>query len=159
MPADTPSAGAFFGIDVGARRIGVARADAQTRIATPFETVAAGRGQRPAAHIARILVEERCHTVVVGWPLTLDGEEGRATRDVDRFVDELMAAVAQLTAESATNTTPGTVLEVVRWDERMTTIAAEAFLIGADVSRRRRRQVVDQIAATHILQGYLDSLR
>lgn len=146
---DTGPAGPFMGLDIGEARIGLARADAATRIAIPAETVAAGRGQRPAQYIAELVLEHGCRTIVVGWPLTLEGKEGRAVQKVQRFMDKLMVAIAQTGVDAP---------QVIHWDERMTTTAAESFLIGADVSRSRRKKVVDQIAATHILQGYLDSL-
>lgn len=138
----------YLGLDVGTRRIGVARSDQNASIAMPVETVEAGPGKKPAERIAELVAEAKCHTIVVGWPLTLEGSEGRAVRRVEKFVDRLGDALA------AVDEAP----EIVTWDERLTTTAAESFLVGADVSRRRRKQVVDQIAATHILQGYLDSL-
>jgi len=150
--ASNKSAGPFLGLDIGDRRIGVARADGATRIAIPAETVEAGRGARAAQYIAGLVAEQGCQTIVVGWPLTLEGKEGRAVQKVQRFIDRLMEAIA---AEQGDDVT---LPEVIRWDERMTTTAAESFLIGADVSRSRRKKVVDQIAATHILQGYIDSL-
>jgi len=146
---DNGVVGPFLGLDIGEARIGVARADAATRIAIPAETVAAGRAERPAQYIAELVLEHGCRTIVVGWPLTLEGREGRAVQKVQRFMDKLMIAIAQAGIDAP---------EVIHWDERMTTTAAESFLIGADVSRSRRKKVVDQIAATHILQGYLDSL-
>lgn len=139
----------YIGIDVGSRRIGVAKSDPAARMAMPHETVAASHREAAAEQIAAMLAEGQSHTVVVGWPLTLEGTEGRATRNVARFIDCLSAALEAIDHE----------VEVVRWDERMTTSAAENLLISADVSRRRRKEVVDQIAAAHILQGYLDSLK
>lgn len=138
----------YIGVDVGTRRIGLAKSDAAGRFAMPFETVDASNQHEAAVHIAELVEQEDCHTVVVGWPLTLEGGEGRAVRQVAGFVDKLDAALSELNMEPT----------IIRWDERLTTSAAESFLIGADVSRQRRRKVVDQIAATHILQGYLDSL-
>lgn len=155
--------GPFLGLDIGSRRIGVARADAATRIAVPAETVDATRDARPAQYIAEMIAEYGCNTIVVGWPLTLEGKEGRAVQKVQRFMDRLVKAISvqQLSeqiegdeGDAVTVSLP----DVIHWDERMTTTAAEAFLIGVNVSRRRRKKVVDQIAATHILQGYLDSL-
>lgn len=171
--APDPAVGPFLGLDIGARRIGVARADAATRIAIPAETVDARRSARPAEYIADLLAEHRCKTIVVGWPLTLEGEEGRATQKVQKFMDRLIKVIAGRQSQAARQPEAGRQPEdarqpetavsaelpqVIRWDERMTTTAAESFLIGADVSRSRRKKVVDQIAATHILQGYLDSL-
>src|SRR5690554_4904720 len=142
-------AGPFLGLDIGDARIGVARADAATRIAIPAETVKAGRGARPADYIAGLVAEHGSRVIVVGWPLTLEGKEGRAVQKVQRFMDKLAVAIARAGIDAP---------EVIQWDERMTTTVAESFLIGVDVSRSRRKKVVDQIAATHILQGYLDSL-
>lgn len=114
----------------------------------PHETVDASRRNAAAEQIAALIDASECHTVVVGWPLTLEGAEGRAVRRVEKFIARLEKALEE------TDASP----EIVPWDERLTTTAAESFLIGADVSRSRRKKVVDQIAASHILQGYLDSL-
>lgn len=114
----------------------------------PHETVDASRRQQAVVRIVELVEEFGCHTLVVGWPLTLEGSEGRAVRRVQKLVDRLEEAFAE------SDEPP----EIVHWDERLTTTAAESFLIGADVSRRRRKEVVDQIAASHILQGYLDSV-
>ena len=139
----------YLGLDVGTRRIGVATTDPTAQFAFPRETVDASDLRAAARRIRELVVELGAHTVVVGWPLTLDGEEGRAVERVVRFVEELEAVFEQ------TETPPP---EFVEWDERMTTRAAEDFLIDADVRRRKRKEVVDQIAASHILEGYLDSL-
>lgn len=138
----------YLGLDVGTRRIGVAKSDARGRMAMPSETVDASRRGEAAERIAQIIDQSGAHTVVVGWPLNLDGTAGRAVRRTEKFIARLEEALAKCGREPA----------IVEWDERLTTSAAENFLIGADVSRKRRKQVVDQIAAAHILQGYLDSL-
>lgn len=142
------TASPYIGLDVGTKRIGVAKSDVSGKIAMPHETVDASRRNAAAEQIAALIADAGCHTVVVGWPLTLDGSEGRAVRRVEKFLERLEAALEN------TDAAP----DIVPWDERLTTTAAESFLIGADVSRRRRKKVVDQIAASHILQGYLDSL-
>lgn len=138
----------YIGLDVGTRRIGVAKSDESGSIAMPHETVDASRRREAVARISQLVQEAQCHTVVVGWPLTLEGSEGRAVRRVQKLVDRLEESFGEFDEPP----------EIVNWDERLTTTAAESFLIGADVSRRRRKEVVDQIAASHILQGYLDSL-
>jgi putative Holliday junction resolvase len=114
----------------------------------PDQTIDARRKADPEGQIAELIDESGSHTVVVGWPLTLEGEEGRAVRLVEKFIGRLEKKLAEIDASA----------EIVEWDERLTTTAAESFLIGADVSRKRRKEVVDQVAASHILQGYLDSL-
>lgn len=142
------SQGCYLGLDVGERRIGVARSDAAGSFAMPVETVDASDTKAAVERIVGLADEGGCHTIVVGWPLTLEGEEGRAVQRVQRLVDRLEAAFEEAELE----------VDIVPWDERLTTHAAEDFLIGADVSRRRRKEVIDQVAAKHILQGYLDSL-
>jgi putative Holliday junction resolvase len=139
----------YLGIDVGTKRIGLATSDAGGDFAFPKETVDAGSPTDAAERIKQVAIDVGAHTLVVGWPLTLDGEEGRAVERVRDFLDHLRAAFDEDDVPMP---------EVVEWDERMTTTAAESFLIGADVRRRRRKEVVDQIAASHILKGYLDSL-
>lgn len=135
------------GLDVGTRRIGVAVSDEQGSFAMPHSTVDARDRQAAVEAIRRIVDERDARAVVVGWPLNMDGSEGRATRRVGKLVERLEAALDEA----------GLHPEIVRWDERLTTTAAESMLVEADVTRRRRKDVVDQIAATHILQGYLDS--
>jgi putative Holliday junction resolvase len=114
----------------------------------PDQTVDARRKADPEGRIVEIIETTGCHTIVVGWPLTLDGSEGRAVRFVQKFISRLEKRLDGL------DDAP----EIVEWDERLTTSAAESFLISTDVSRRKRKEVVDQVAASHILQGYLDSL-
>lgn len=135
-------------LDVGTRRIGVAVTDPDGRMALPWRTVDAKPRDAGVREIVEELVRRDVHTLVVGWPLSMDGSEGLATRRVEAYLDAVRAKVPT-----------GHELEVVLWDERLTTTAAEATLIGADVSRRKRKGVVDQIAATYILEGYLGSRR
>lgn len=139
----------FLGVDVGSKRIGLATSDAGGDFAFPRETVDARDKTAAAERIKELADELGTHTIVVGWPLTLEGEEGRAVERVKTFVRQLEAAY-----DRAAEVVP----DIIEWDERLTTTAAESFLIGADVRRRKRREVVDQIAASHILKGYLDSL-
>lgn len=135
-------------LDVGTRRIGVAVTDPDAMLAMPWRTVDAKPKPQGVREIVEELTRRDIHTLVVGWPLSMDGSEGAATRRVSTYLDDLKAVVP---AEYD--------LEIVLWDERLTTTAAEATLIGADVSRRKRKGVVDQIAATYILEAYLNSRR
>lgn len=136
-------------LDVGTRRVGVAVADPAGMIAMPHATVEARDRRKACAEIAELIASRQVDTVVVGWPLDMDGGEGRATRRIERFVDALERAL------EARSLSP----QLVRWDERLTTTSAEAVLLEGDVSRRRRRDVIDQIAASHILEGWLRSHR
>ena len=138
-----------LGVDVGSRRIGLATHPPQMRQAMPFETVEARDRRAAAARIMEVCLARQIEVLVVGWPVDMDGIARSATERVERFL-----AGVQRAFERAELSAP----RVVRWDERLTTTSAEAFLVRADVSRARRKQVVDQIAAAHLLDGYLSSL-
>jgi putative Holliday junction resolvase len=131
------------GIDPGEARIGIAISDEARSIAFPRETISAKGGWVKAAErVGEALAGEEVALVVVGLPLRLDGTEGEAARRARQLGDELAAALG---------------VEVTFWDERLTTVAAERSL--SEMGRRgaRRREVVDQSAATILLQGYLDA--
>lgn len=135
-----------MGLDVGSKTIGVAVSDELGIAAHPVKTIArSGTGPDVAAVVA-LVSEREVADVVVGWPLELDGREGPRVRRVAVFADALRAALPESVA-------------VHRWDERFSTVAVERVLIDADLSRRRRKQVVDQQAAAYILQGWLDGRR
>lgn len=103
-----------------------------------------------AAKVLELARELAATVIVVGLPLELDGSVGHRARLVQRFVDVLTALVAARVAAG------GQGLEVVRWDERFSTSAAERTLLEADVSRAKRRVAIDAVAAQFILQGWLD---
>lgn len=135
-----------MGLDVGSKTIGVAISDALGIAAHPVTTVSR-RGTAPdAAALAQLAGDREVTDVVVGWPLELSGEAGPRARRVQVLIDALRE---RLPAGVAIHT----------WDERFSTVAVERVLIDADLSRRRRRQVVDRQAAAYILQGWLDARR
>lgn len=127
-------------LDVGAKRIGVAVADPGTRLALPVATILRTSVHDDLARIDEYLQSYGITTLVVGDPITLSGERGIAARRIDEFV-ELLSRVFD-----------GAIHRV---DERMTTAQATKSLIAADVSRRKRRDVVDQMAAVLILESFL----
>jgi putative Holliday junction resolvase len=131
------------GIDPGQARIGLAISDETQSIAFPRQTLSARGGfEKAAAEVRRALVDEDVRTVVVGLPLRLDGSEGEAARRARAFGEALRSVLDA---------------EVVYWDERMTTVAAERSLREMGKRGPQRREVVDQSAATILLQGYLDA--
>lgn len=133
----------MLGLDVGQSRIGVAISDAERKVAVPHGTVRTGAPEDVKA--IRAIVEENGVTeIVVGLPLTLAGAREEAAAHSDRFADVLRQVVG---------------VPVVLQDERLTTVQAERSLASAGVKGPARRQVVDQSAATFILQSYLDSHR
>lgn len=135
----------IVGIDPGEARIGLAISDEGQSIAFPRETVVAGKGtEESALNVQRALADEDIEAAVVGLPLRLDGTEGEAARRARVLGEALRAALDT---------------EVVYWDERLTTVAAERSLREMGKKGRARRDVVDQSAATILLQGYLDAKR
>lgn len=133
----------IVGIDPGAARVGIAISDEDASIAFPRETVAARGGVAEAAkRVREALDDDEVSLVVVGLPLRLDGTEGEAARRAKLLGDAIGGAL-------------GT--EVVYWDERLTTVAAERSLREMGRRGAKQREVVDQSAATILLQGYLDA--
>lgn len=133
---------ALLGIDLGSKRIGLALASAG--VATPLTVIPReGDDAGVAATIARHAADHDAATVVLGHPIRMDGTAGPAAVAAEAFADVLRAAG----------------LSVVLWDERLSTAQVDKMLIGSGARRRDRRTVVDKLAATVILQGYLDANR
>lgn len=132
-----------LGIDLGEKRIGVALSDSGGLLATPYEVVLrTGDRDQDRARLATLVEETEAEIVVVGLPLSLDGTMGTAASRAVHEVDELRSLLD---------------VDVVTWDERLSTVEAERRLRTAGVSGRRQRHVVDQVAATVILQSWLDA--
>lgn len=135
-----------LGLDVGARRIGVALSDELGITAQPHSVIPAGPGAGdPAERIARIVDEQGVTAIVVGLPLAMGGGDRGTSSRRARALGERLERI--------------TGVEVVYVDERFTTAQAQRVLIEADVKRKARKEVVDKVAAALILQGYLDGLR
>jgi putative Holliday junction resolvase len=132
----------ILALDHGTKRIGVALSDELGWTAQPLETFERRTLERDIAHIRELVQTYNVERVLLGLPLRLNGEEGPAARSVREFVARLGEALP---------------VPVVTWDERMTTKTAEALLIAADVSRKKRRGVVDRVAAAILLQSYLEA--
>jgi putative Holliday junction resolvase len=129
----------IMGIDIGEKRIGIAVSDSLGYTAQGVETYTR-TGEGDAAYIAAKMKELGASMVVAGLPLNMNGSEGPAAQKVREFAGQLNALG----------------VEVDFQDERLTTVSAERMLIEADVSRKKRRQVVDKLAAVYILRAYLD---
>ncbi|MGC1778330.1 MAG: Holliday junction resolvase RuvX [Xanthobacteraceae bacterium] len=138
-----PQHGALIGLDLGTKTIGVAVSNPERRIALPVETIARQRFTSDARRIFELAAQRRAVGYVLGLPINMDGSEGPRAQSTRAFARNL----AQLTE-----------LPIALWDERLSTAAVERELIAADVSRARRKAVIDQHAATYILQGALDRL-
>jgi putative Holliday junction resolvase len=133
-----------MGLDVGDKRIGIAFSDEGASIALPRETLERKGTSKDVARLVELARSEEVREIVVGMPFSLDGSMGPQAERVARFVEVLRSA---------------TELPVVTWDERFSTKDAERMLLDADVSRAKRKNVVDRLAAALILQSYLDARR
>ncbi|HET9067192.1 MAG TPA: Holliday junction resolvase RuvX [Amaricoccus sp.] len=138
-----PPGRALIGLDLGTRTIGVAVSDTLRRIASPLETIRRTKFGADAGALLRLAAARGICGLVLGLPRNMDGSEGPR---------------AQSTRAFARNLAGLTELPITFWDERLSTVAAERALLEADASRRRRAEVIDQVAAGYILQGFLDRL-
>ncbi len=131
-----------MGLDVGSKTVGVAVSDALGITAQGVTTVRRTGLKRDLAALEALATEHEVTRAVVGLPINMDGSEGpraEASRAFARALEQALGIPVEL------------------WDERLSTVAAERALLEADVSRAKRRQVIDQVAATLILQGWLDA--
>ncbi|MGY8711784.1 Holliday junction resolvase RuvX [Bradyrhizobium sp. 18BD] len=138
-----PERGALVGLDLGTKTIGVAVSDPDRRLATGVETIQRKQFKQDAARLLAIAAERKAAGFVLGLPINMDGSEGPRAQSTRAFARNL----ANLTG-----------LPIGLWDERLSTAAVERELIGMDVSRAKRAEVIDEHAAIFILQGALDRL-
>lgn len=133
-----------MGLDVGTRTVGVAISDALGWTAQGIETIKIHEENEEFGieRLAELIREYTVTEVVIGYPKNMNNTIGPRAEASERF--------AELIKETFN-------LPVVLWDERLTTMAADRMLIDSDVSRKKRKQVIDKMAAVMILQGYLDS--
>jgi putative holliday junction resolvase len=129
-------------IDLGARRIGVAVTDALRLSAQPHATLERHGGQRDLDAIAALVQKFDAERVILGLPLSPEGEVGPAAKSAQTFAGRLRAALS---------------VPVELIDESFSTVEAEEVLLEADLSRARRRQVIDRLAAAVILERWLDA--
>ncbi len=135
----------LLGLDVGAKTVGLALSDRGLTVGSPLETLRRGKLADDVAALSDLCQARTVGGLVVGLPVNLDGSEGPRCQSVRQFVANL--------AER------GLDLPTAFWDERLSTAAVERLLIAeADMTRKRRAQVVDKMAAAYILQGALDAL-
>jgi putative Holliday junction resolvase len=135
--------GALIGLDLGTKTIGVAVSDPDRRLATGVETIRRKSFKLDAARLFAIATERKAVGFVLGLPINMDGSEGPRAQSTRAFARNLAAL---------------TTLPIGLWDERLSTSAVERELIGMDVSRARRAEIIDEHAAIFILQGALDRL-
>ena len=140
--AGAVAAGRLAGLDVGTKTIGLATCDAEWRFAGPAETIRRTKFTQDLEALRTFVDSNRIAGLVVGLPLNMDGSDSRRTQSVRAFARNLAPLG----------------LPMLLWDERWSTVAVERAMIDADVSRAKRAEKVDALAAAHILQGAIDAL-
>ncbi len=130
-------------LDLGSRTIGVAVSDLTGLIASGVETVRRTSPERDFARLGELIAQWDVEEIVLGYPKNMNGTIGERAKLTEVFAEELRNRFTGVT--------------VVLWDERLSTVAAERVLIDADLQRKKRRKVIDMMAAVVILQNYLDS--
>ncbi|MEI9851590.1 MAG: Holliday junction resolvase RuvX [Sphingomonas sp.] len=140
--AALPDGGRLLGLDVGTRTIGTALCDAGWSFASPAAVIRRGKFQKDKAALAELAAAQAVKGLVVGLPLNLDGTDSPRTQSTRAFARNLEDIG----------------FPILLWDERWSTVAAERTLIEQDMSRARRAEVIDKMAAAHILQAAIDAL-
>ena len=134
----------YMSLDIGDRTIGIAVSDLLGLTAQGVETIRRRKEEDDLKRLGELMEQYETKSLVSGLPKNMDGSEGERCN----IVKEFMAKVQEVYPE----------VEITFWDERLSTVAASRSLIEADVSRKKRKKVIDKMAAVFILQGYLDYL-
>lgn len=134
----------IMALDVGSHTIGIACSDALLMTAQGIETIRRTSLENDFNRLRELISEYEVHELVVGMPKNMNGTKGERAEKTEEFVEKMKAVID---------------LPVTFWDERLSTVMAERQLIAADVSRKKRKGVIDKMAAVVILQGYLDRLQ
>ncbi|MDY6272482.1 MAG: Holliday junction resolvase RuvX [Selenomonadaceae bacterium] len=135
----------YLGLDIGNRTIGVAVSDLLGLTAQGVETIRRKNLASDIARLGELMQQYETRELVSGYPKNMNGSEGERCEVVRSFIDEVKKVYPDI--------------HVMFWDERLSTVAATRSLLEADLSRRKRKKVIDKMAAVFILQGYLDSIR
>jgi putative holliday junction resolvase len=141
--AALPASGALIGLDLGDKTVGLAVSDLRRVVATPLHTLRRVKFTVDAAAILELIRSRSAAGLILGLPLNMDGSEGPRAQSTRAFARNLLTLMP---------------MPLCYWDERLSTVAAERALLEADTSRKRRREVIDAVAAGYILQGALDRL-
>ncbi|PWB80398.1 MAG: Holliday junction resolvase RuvX [Methylocystaceae bacterium] len=141
LAARLPPKGRLLGLDIGTKTIGLALSDVERRLASPLETILRIKFGKDAEKLAAVAAQFEIEALIVGLPLNMDGSEGPRAQATRAFMRNF-----------------GNRLPYAFWDERLSTAAVTRELLAQDVSRAKRAEVVDRMAAAYILQGALDRL-
>lgn len=134
----------LLGLDLGAKTIGLACADATLTVASPLTTLRRRRYAEDLLRLRQAIEDREGGGLVIGLPIRMDGSEGERCQAVRQFARDLLRVID---------------LPIAFWDERLSSKAVERMLIGeVDMSRKRRREVIDKLAAAYLLQAALDAI-
>jgi len=133
-----------MGLDIGSHTIGVAISDELGMTAQPIKTIRRKSKEEDVREIKAIIAEYEIIKIVVGLPKNMDGTFGKQAETTFRWIKDLQEKIK---------------LPMITWDERLSTVGASKVLLEADLSREKRKKVIDKLAAVLILQGYLDKTR
>ena len=136
-----PAGSRLLGLDLGTKTIGLAISDSSYRLATPLETIRRKKFTLDAEKLLSVIDARTVGGLVLGLPINMDGTEGPRCQSTRQFAQNLLEKRD---------------IPLAFWDERLSTVAVERDLIEADVSRAKRADVIDELAASYILQGALD---
>jgi len=140
LPAHTR----VLGLDVGETTIGLALSDLMRGIATPLSTIGRTKFAKDMEQLKKIIAEHNVSGLVIGNPINMDGSLGPRVQSTRTFVSTISKDIK---------------LPMLLWDERMSTMAVERMMLDADMSRARRAELVDKLAASYMLQGFLDGVK
>jgi putative Holliday junction resolvase len=132
----------ILGLDLGSKTIGVAMSDDLEITAQVLTSIKRTALSKDLGAILDLVREYQVQELVVGLPINMDGSKGESALKAEEFIEHLRQVLT---------------IKIIPWDERLSTVAAERILLEGDLSRQKRRKVIDRVAAGFILQGYLDS--
>ena len=138
------TSGALLGLDPGTKTLGLAISDRTRLIATPLETIRREKFTMDAQYLLKVYTDNQASALIVGLPVNMNGTHGPRTQSVKDFCTNLLKLQD---------------LPIFLWDERLSTMAVTRGMLEADMSRKKRKENVDKLAASYILQGVLDRLR
>ena len=134
----------LLGLDVGSKTIGMAVSDSSLAVAAAIDTIRRTKFTKDFEELKEIIQDRAIGGLVIGLPISMDGTEGPACQSIRQFGTNIIERIE---------------MGIAFWDERLSTSAVQRFLTDeADMTRKRRGEVVDKLAATYILQGAIDSL-
>ena len=134
----------ILSLDYGEKRIGIAISDNKCSIALPSEVLERNKTNKDFLYIKDFIEKNDIQAVLIGIPYNMDGSEGGQCKIVKNFSKKLLEFIN---------------ISIIYWDERLSTLAQEKILINKDVSRKKRKKVIDKLAAAYFLQSFLDFLK